>query len=85
MKSELKTGIIMGIVIVGITSVIGVYFESLDYRDSNSKSDKTNTGFPINKSQFKKAPELKGVSGYINTNADELKKRINGKVVLYDI
>ena len=85
MKSELKTGIIMGIVIVGITSVIGVYFESLDSKDSNSKSDKTNTGFPINKSQFKKAPELKGVSGYINTNADELKKRVNGNVVLYDI
>ena len=63
MKSELKTAIIMGIVIVGIASVIGVYFESLDSTNSNSKSDKTNTGFPINKSQFKKVPELKGVIG----------------------
>jgi thiol-disulfide isomerase/thioredoxin len=39
----------------------------------------------IDKSHFKKAPKLEGISGYINTDSEELNEQIRGKVVLYDI
>ena len=39
----------------------------------------------IDKSKFKKAPELVGILGYINTTPEELEKAMDGKVVLYDI
>ncbi len=38
----------------------------------------------IDKSGFKKAPELRGITGYINTNPDELRAAMKNKVVLYD-
>lgn len=38
----------------------------------------------IDKSGFKKAPDLQGITGYINTGSDELKSAIKSKVVLYD-
>lgn len=38
----------------------------------------------IDKSGFKKAPSLAGITGYINTSPDELKAAMKGKVVLYD-
>ena len=39
----------------------------------------------IDKSKFKIAPNLVGITQYINTTPEELKKEIEGKVVLYDI
>ena len=40
----------------------------------------------IDKSGFKQAPELVGISGYINTTPEELKEEMmKDKVVLYDI
>jgi thiol-disulfide isomerase/thioredoxin len=38
----------------------------------------------IDKTRFKKAPELRGITGYINTGPDELKAAMKNKVVLYD-
>lgn len=39
----------------------------------------------IDKSGFKKAPELIGISGYINTTPEKLEKEMEDKVILYDI
>ena len=38
----------------------------------------------IDKSDFKKVPILSGITGYINTNPDEIKTITKNKVVLYD-
>ena len=86
MKSEIKSAIIMGIVVVGIMTGLGVYFMSLEQPNSNNanQSQSQNISMP-DKSGFKKAPELEGIAGYINVNPDELKEKIKGKVVLYDI
>jgi thiol-disulfide isomerase/thioredoxin len=90
MRSELKTAIIMGVIVVGAVAALSVYFTSLEAQTSPKTNIQTqtngNSNLPnIDKSQFKKAPELEGVSGYINTNSEELNKQIKGKVVLYDI
>jgi thiol-disulfide isomerase/thioredoxin len=38
----------------------------------------------MDESQFKKAPSLVGITGYINTTPDELEQEMKGKVVLYE-
>ncbi|MFM8659456.1 MAG: redoxin family protein [Candidatus Nitrosotenuis sp.] len=78
MKSEIKSAIIMGIIVVGIMAGLGFYFTTLEQPSNTQQTS-------IDKSGFKKAPELQGIAGYINTNEDELKEKIKGKVVLYDI
>jgi thiol-disulfide isomerase/thioredoxin len=90
MKTELKTAIIMGIVVVSALAGLSAYFSSLE-EQAGAKNDtqmqtKGESAMPnIDKARFKKAPELEGISGYINTNSQELQERIKGKVVLYDI
>jgi len=89
MKSEIRSAIILVGVIVAGVATISVIFSTLE----NSQNDILNTineesGLKtqsIDKSKFKKAPELVGISGYINTTPEELKKAMEGKVVLYDI
>lgn len=86
MKTEIRSALIMGIIVVGVIAGLGIYFTSLDEsnHDNTAKMQlPKNSG--IDKSGFQKAPELQGIAGYINTNADELKEKIKGKVVLYDI
>lgn len=80
MRSEIKSAIIMGIVIAGAIGGLSAYFTSLE-APNNTGTDMLS----IDKSQFKKAPELQGIAGYINTDAEHLKEQIKGKVVLYDI
>jgi len=71
----------MSIIISGAVGILGVYFSSLDQvQNPNIQTDN-----PIDKNRLKKAPELTGIAGYINTNADELQQKIKNKVVLYDI
>lgn len=86
MKSEFKTAMILGIAIAVAVIVIS---SSLSYLDSSSLSSNTKNNLDsvidIDKSKFKKAPELEGISGYINTSPETLKEEIKGKVVLYDI
>ena len=77
MRSEIKSAIIMGIVIAGAITALGTYFASLDQAPS------TQSGI-TDKSRFDKAPELVGIAGYINTDSD-IQEKIKGKVVLYDI
>lgn len=78
MRSEIKTAIIMGAIIAGALGGLGTYFASLD-QSVSGQSDVS-----VDKSQFKKAPELVGIAGYINTDST-LQEKIKGKVVLYDI
>jgi thiol-disulfide isomerase/thioredoxin len=55
---------------------------ALDYTKSNPSA---NTQLQkIDKSGFKRAPKLAGITGYINTGPDELKVTMKDKVVLYD-
>ena len=90
MKTEAKTAIILGIVIS--VAVIGISFgfsslESTSFEPAETlvQEDGTVLMTSVDKSKFKKAPEITGVAHYINTNTDELAKDIEGKVVLYDI
>jgi thiol-disulfide isomerase/thioredoxin len=83
MQSDKKTALVLGISIVIAVTVISTVFSFLDSQHTNDMNTSTMT--EIDKSQFKKAPELQGISGYINTTPDELKKQMKGKVVLYDI
>ena len=91
MRTELKTAIAMGAIVVGAVAVLSAYFTSLEEQiipegDVQTQTTQENSVLPdIGKSRFKKAPELQGISGYINTNSEELQEQIKGKIVLYDI
>jgi thiol-disulfide isomerase/thioredoxin len=93
MRSELKTAIIMGIIVTGAIAGLSSYFTSLEQPVKPDQSGglqthaaPENAALPIiDKSHFRKAPELDGISGYVNINAEDLSKQIKGKVVLYDI
>ncbi|MGI0076453.1 MAG: redoxin domain-containing protein, partial [Nitrosopumilaceae archaeon] len=92
MKTEIRTAIIMAmIVIVGIGGA-SAYFSSLEEPKVSDAKLSTNdqpvakptSVSSIDKSHFKKAPELVGIAGYINTTPEELKAVMQNKVVLYD-
>jgi thiol-disulfide isomerase/thioredoxin len=94
MKTELKTAIAMGIILVVALGGASAYFSSLEPQAQKTQSDEslqTQTAdnsqkmSVIDKSGFKKAPELAGIAGYINTSPEELKNAMKNKVVLYDI
>lgn len=97
MRTELKTALIMGIVLAGAIGGASTYFSSLEEpqvtNTQNVIEDNTQTQVAkntptlstIDKSRFKKAPELNGITGYINTSHEELKAAMRDKVVLYDI
>jgi thiol-disulfide isomerase/thioredoxin len=85
MKTELKTAIILGIVIVGLVGGLSYGFTSLESNSSEIHNQNNLNTLNIDKSRFKKAPELVWIEYYINTTPEELKKEIDGKVVLYDI
>ena len=90
MKSEIKIPIILGIVILAGVIVLSLSLSVLDSQpqtltDISDESKTSNSEQKINKLGYKKAPELVGISGYINTLPDELQKKIHDHVVLYDI
>ncbi|MEX0910714.1 MAG: redoxin family protein [Nitrosopumilaceae archaeon] len=96
MKAEIKTAIIMAIVLVAGIGGASAYFSSLEesnMADTQNKPENTQkqtaNNMPIvstiDKSGFKKAPDLVGIAGYINTSPEELKAAMKDKVVLYDI
>jgi len=97
MKAEIKTAIIMAIVLAAGIGGASAYFSSLEEPMlSNTQNQLENTqkhaassNMPtisiIDKSRFKKAPDLVGITGYINTSPEELKATMKDKVVLYDI
>jgi thiol-disulfide isomerase/thioredoxin len=51
--------------------------------DGNSKNNISNVKLSIDKSQFRIAPEFKGITSYINTNGTKLSD-LKGRVVLVD-
>ncbi len=99
MKTESKTAIILGgiiiTVIVGIsvglsslesTSIEVEFIENNELTQTSIQEDgKTLQVVTIDKSRFRKAPNLVGIADYINSTPEQLSKDIEGKVVLYDI
>lgn len=86
MNSEIKTGLIFGIIIAAGLVMIGMIFSSLDEKtDTSTVFTEANNLSNIDKSKFKKAPELVGIADYLNTEPEELRKEMEGKVILYDI
>ena len=109
MKTEIKSAVIVGIIVVVAVGAIGAYFNSLDMpkpasmpiqsnniqstNETTQTNDKnpitqttanTPTFSPIDESHNLKAPDLVGISGYINTTPEDLKNAMKNKVVLYD-
>ncbi len=77
---------IFGIVIASGLGVVGAIFLSLD-QEVQSSTVFTDMGSlsEINKSGFKKAPKIVGITNYLNITSEELSKEIEGKGILYDI
>ncbi len=86
MNSEIKTGLILGVIIAAGLGIMGVFFSTLD-QDVQSTTTFTEIDplSKIDKSGFKKAPELVGIANYLNTTPKELSELMKDKVVLYDI
>ena len=90
MKSEIKTPVILGIIIISAVIGLSLFLSSLESQVSEFKNEDNQTNIvanenKINKLEFKKAPKLVGISEYINTLPDELQEKIDQSVVLYDI
>ena len=90
MKTDSKTAIILGIVIVAVVVGISIGFSSLEstsFEPSQTiiQNEDTLQITSIDKSRYKLAPDLVGIANYINTTPEQLAKEIEGKVVLYDI
>lgn len=90
MKFEIKTPLILGVMILSAVIVLSLSLSALESQsmplENKAEEPKTsNVEQKISKLGYKKAPELVGISGYINTLPDELQEKIHGNVVLYDI
>lgn len=89
MKSEIKTPLILGIIILSAVIVFSLSLSLLEspqtLGDMQDELKTSNSEQKISKLGYKKAPKLAGISGYINTLPDELQKKIDESVVLYDI
>ena len=85
MKSEIRSALILGIIIVMGIGIMSVVFSSFDEIKSTNTLTEINSVLKMDKSGFKMAPDLVGIAHYLNTTPEELSKEIKGKVVLYDI
>ncbi len=86
MNSEIKTGLILGIIIAAGLGIMGMVFSTLDQEvQSSTTFTESDSLSKIDKSGFKKAPGLVGIANYLNTTPEELSDQIKDKVVLYDI
>ena len=85
MKSELKTALIFGILIVMGVGVLSVIFSSLDEQIPTTNVTRNENMLNIDKSGFKQAPDVVGIAYYLNTTPEKLRKEMEGKVILYDI
>ena len=74
MNAEIKTGIIFGGIIITGTVFLAIIFIGLDESVSINQD-----------SGIKKAPNLVGISHYLNISSEELTKKMENKVILYDI
>jgi len=86
MKSEIKTALILGIVIATGLGIMSMVFSSFDEKfESANMTLEGNSMTKIDKSGFKKAPDLVGIAYYLNTTPEKLTEEIKNKVILYDI
>ena len=91
MKTESKTAIILAIAIAAVVGGISVGFSSLEsttFEPSQTVIQNEEGSIQVtsmDKSKYKLAPDLVGIAYYINTTPEQLAKKIEGKVVLYDI
>ena len=85
MKSEIKIALILGLGIAFAVGVIGILFSSLDSEFESVSITENDSTIPIDKSKFKKVPDLSGIAHYLNTTPEQLASEMKGKVVLYDI
>lgn len=83
MKSELKTALILGIVIATAVGIMSMVFSTFDEKVQTSTIGETISD--IDKSGFKMAPDIVGIAHYLNITPEQLEEEIKGKVVLYDI
>ena len=74
MNAEIKTGIIFGGIIITATIFLAILFIGLDESVSINQD-----------SGIKKAPNLVDISYYLNISSEELTKKMENKVILYDI
>ncbi len=88
MKTESKTAIIFGVIILSAIFGISFAFSSLESTSLESipTSQKNNQDLlqvsNVDKSKYKIAPELVGIAHYLNTTPEQLRKDIENKVVL---
>ncbi len=85
MKSEIKTALILVMGIATAVGVISILFSSLDSELEFVSITENGIDSAIDKSKFKKAPDLVGIAHYLNTTPEQLVSEMKGKVVLYDI
>ncbi len=90
MQSGTRSAVIFGAVILAAIIGISVGLSTLEGTMEDMGMETMQPAAPgepatIDKSGFKTAPELVGISGYINTLPEDLPAEIEGKVVLYDI
>jgi thiol-disulfide isomerase/thioredoxin len=86
MNSEIKTGLILGIIIAAGLGIVGMIFSTLDQEtQSSTVFTEVDSLSGIDKSGFKKAPKLVGIADYLNTTPQELSQDMKDKVILYDI
>ena len=77
-KEYMYASMLFGIIAIGIIS-ISYFYEEVDL-----KRNTTNDTTILDKTFLRTSPELKGISGYINTSSEQISQDIEGKVVLYD-
>ena len=86
MQSGSKTAIYLGIgilvAVAGISYGLSLLEEPVEVAQEEGEAPRE---VSADKSRFKKAPDLVGISEYINTSQEELQSTMEGKVILYDI
>ena len=87
MRREIKNAIIAGIVVIVAVSSLAAYFMSLDKPGTGENSALTQSvsvNTTADESEYPLAPDLTGITGYVNTTPEELKSDMKDKVVMYD-
>ena len=85
MKSEIKYAVFLGIAIAVAVVGIGFVFSTFDMVPSPGTVEEFNPETQIDKSRYKKAPDLVGIAYYLNTTPEQLASQMKDKVILYDI
>ncbi len=80
MRSEFKTALAMGAVVLAVVGIATVVLASVGGGPGTGL-----VGTASDKSGLRTAPEITGIAHYINATPGELAESIEGSVVLYDI